>query len=314
MTGALGPGSRRRIPRGLFGALVAFLFLPFPTVCLAGPLLGCLLLARPRGLREWSWVGAALILGALGFGAAQSLAQEIFLAWGVAFTGAFLALRVWRPGPVLPRAAVAAIDTAILVAIGAWAFGLEWGGIRSALEAQFLDALALVTSGTGVPAAQLDEFRATMRGMAAVYPGVAILGAMAGGALASALAWHITDGRSGPEPGAFRSFGFNDHLIWGAILTLGLAMTPLPAPWSDLAANLLVVWVGLYVARGAAVAGYFGGLWPPLVRVSLALAALLLLPYALGGLLLLGLADTWLDFRRAHPPSQGAPDDRSDSA
>jgi len=146
-----------------------------------------------------------------------------------------------------------------------------------------------------------------MRLMASVYPGVAVLGAIAGGALASALAWYITDGRSGQEPRPFREFRFNDHLIWGAIVTLALVLLPLPAPVSDFVANAMVVWIGLYVARGAAVVGHMSGRWLLPLRISLAIAALLLLPYALGGLLLLGLADTWLDFRRADPPAtQGA--------
>ena len=307
MTDTMAPVSRRRIPRGLFGALVAFLFLPVPAICLAGPLAGCLLLSRPRGLRDWSWILAAISVAVLSYTVSGSVAQEIFLAYAVAFTGAFLALRIWRPGPLLPRAAVAAIDTAVLVAIGAWAFGFEWAAIRQALETQFLDALTLVTSGSPVPAGQLDQLRETMRTMASVYPGVAILGAMAGGALGSALAWHITDGRSGQEPGRFGDFRFNDHLIWGAILTMALVLLPIPAPFGDLVANALVVWVGLYVARGAAVMGFMSGRWPVPLRISLALVALLLLPYALGGLLLLGLADTWLDFRRVEsPPTQGA--------
>jgi hypothetical protein len=286
---------------------VAFLFLPFPAICLAGPLAGCLILARPKSLREWSWILAAITVAALSYAASSSVAQQIFLAYGVAFTGAFLALRIWRPGPVLPRAAVAAIDTAVLIAIGTWAFGFEWAGVRSALETQFQEALTLVTSGSPVPGGQLDQLRETMRTMASVYPGVAILGAIAGGALGSALAWHISEGRSGPEPGRFRDFRFNDHLIWGAILTMALVLLPLRAPFGELVANALVVWVGLYVARGAAVTGFMSGRWPVPLRISLALVALLLLPYALGGLLLLGLADTWLDFRRVEsPPTQGA--------
>ena len=307
MTDTLAPVSRRRIPRGLFGALVAFLLVPFPALCLAGPLAGCLILARPRGLREWSWLLAALTAAALSFGMARSVAQEIVLAYGVAFTGAFLALRTWRPGPVVAPAAVAAIDTAALIGIGAWAFGFEWAGIRATLEAQFQDALTLVISGSPLPAAQLDQMRETMRTMASVYPGIAILGAIAGATLGSALAWYISDGRSGTEPRRFTDFRFNDHLIWGAILTLALLLLPFPAPLGEFIANALVVWAGLYVARGAAVVGFLGGRWPVPLRISLALVALLLLPYALGGLLLLGVADTWLDFRRVEtPPTQGA--------
>jgi hypothetical protein len=310
MMDTVAPVSRRRIPRGLFGALVAFLFLPFPSICLTGPLAGCLILARPRGLREWSWLGAAIALSVLGFTAASSLAQEVFFAYGVAFTGSFLALRIWRPGPVLARATVAAVDTAALAAIGAWALGLRWDVVRSELESEFQSAVTMVTSGAVMPGAQMDQLRETMAAMAAVYPGIAILGALAGGVLASAIAWHITDGRTGPEPKPFRNFSFNDHLVWGAILNLMLVLLPLPAPFSEFVANSMMIWLGLYVARGAAIAAFTAGLWPTPLKVSLALAAVLLLPYALGGLLLLGLADTWLDFRRAPPPpTQGANDD-----
>jgi hypothetical protein len=226
------------------------------------------------------------------------------------FTASFLALRIWRPGPVLARATVAAIDTAALVAIGAWAFGLEWATVRSDLEASFLNALTLWTSRSPLPPGQMEQLQQAMGTMATVYPGIAILGAMGGGTLGSAVAWHLTDGRSGHEPAPFRTFRFNDHLIWGAILTIGLVLLPLPEPFSVFVANALVVWAGLYVARGAAVTAFTAGFWPLPIRLSLAVATVLLLPYALGGLLLLGLADTWLDFRRAPPPpTQGAIDD-----
>ena len=310
MMDTVAPLTRRRIPRGLFGALVLFLFLPFPSICLTGPLAGCLILARPQGLREWSWLGAAIALSALGFSAASSLAQQVFFAYGVAFTGSFLALRIWRPGPVLARATVAAIDTAALVAIGAWGMGLQWSTIRSELEADLQPGINMATSMFQLTPGQIDQMRESMMTVAAIYPGLAILGAMAGGVLASAVAWHITAGRSGPEPEAFRTFRFNDHLIWGAILNLALVLLPLPAPFGEFAANGMVVWVGLYAARGAAVAAFTAGRWPLPLKVSLAVAVVMLLPYALGGLLLLGLADTWLDFRRAPPPpTQGATDD-----
>jgi hypothetical protein len=45
------------------------------------------------------------------------------------------------------------------------------------------------------------------------------------------------------------------------------------------------------------------------VRVMLVVGALFLLPFAVGGLALLGLADIWLDFRRRMaPPTSGGLD------
>jgi hypothetical protein len=73
-------------------------------------------------------------------------------------------------------------------------------------------------------------------------------------------------------------------------------------------ANLLVVWIGLYAARGAAVMATV--LAPvPLPFKALALAlAIPLAPVALGAFLALGLADTWLDMRArlaARAPTSG---------
>ena len=123
--------------------------------------------------------------------------------------------------------------------------------------------------------------------------------------LARSLAWHITGGRIDPEPGRFRDFQFNDHLIWGAIVTLGLVLAPLAQPWSLLALNLLVVWAGVYAARGMAVAMTILARWSLSLRLALCISGALLLPYAAGALMLVGIADTWLDLRRIHPPTQG---------
>ena len=52
------------------------------------------------------------------------------------------------------------------------------------------------------------------------------------------------------------------------------------------------------------------------VSVILALVALFFWPVAATGLMLLGLADSWIDFRRRllTPQPEDGPDDRSDSA
>ncbi len=72
-----------------------------------------------------------------------------------------------------------------------------------------------------------------------------------------------------------------------------------PRPGGSSGANLLLVLGVLYAARGLAV--FFGA-----ARASgragaaavLLLISMFLLPFVVGGLTLLGLADTWLDFRR----------------
>jgi uncharacterized protein YybS (DUF2232 family) len=72
----------------------------------------------------------------------------------------------------------------------------------------------------------------------------------------------------------------------------------MPGPWRLLGANLLLVLGALYAARGlAVVATQSRGVAGPVAAV-LVLISLFLLPFVVGGLTLLGLADTWLDFRR----------------
>ena len=147
--------------------------------------------------------------------------------------------------------------------------------------------------------------RQGLSAMATVFPCLAFLGALAGGTLATALTGHLADRTGVDAPDPFTRFRFNDHLIWAALLALLLVMLGLPAPWDALALNLLVAWAGLYAARGLAVWLARAAGWPTPLRLALFLSAVLLLPYALGGLLVLGVADTWLDIRREQPPSEG---------
>ena len=66
--------------------------------------------------------------------------------------------------------------------------------------------------------------------------------------------------------------------------------------WSTAAENVLVVCGALYAVRGAAVMSRF--LRPGVAFLLIVIATIFLLPFALVGLVLLGLADTWIDFRR----------------
>jgi hypothetical protein len=110
----------------------------------------------------------------------------------------------------------------------------------------------------------------------------------------------------GAPPAPFRTFGFSDQLVWGWVLALALTLVPVPEPWRLAGANLLLVLVVLYAARGLAVVlTQAGGVAGP-VAIVLGFIAVFLLPFVVGGLTLLGLADTWLDFRRRlSTPSTG---------
>jgi hypothetical protein len=87
------------------------------------------------------------------------------------------------------------------------------------------------------------------------------------------------------------------------VVGLALCLLPLPAVWNAIGVNLLMVWAFLYAARGLAVFSAGSRRVPGHVIATLTVVAMFLLPFVIGGLTLLGLADTWLDFRRRLPAS-----------
>ena len=101
-----------------------------------------------------------------------------------------------------------------------------------------------------------------------------------------------------PPTRPFRDFRFNDHLVWGAIVMLALAVIPVGATFSRAAQNGLVVWAGLYAARGLAIGATIAAPWPLAGKLLLVAFAALTFPVAIITLITVGVADTWLDFRR----------------
>jgi predicted membrane-bound dolichyl-phosphate-mannose-protein mannosyltransferase len=102
----------------------------------------------------------------------------------------------------------------------------------------------------------------------------------------------------GPSPAAFAAFRFSDQLVWGWVVGLALCLLGPTPDWTAAGSNLLLVWSVLYAVRGLAVFSAGSRRVPVLVIATLGIIAMFLLPFVLGGLTLLGLADTWLDFRR----------------
>lgn len=112
----------------------------------------------------------------------------------------------------------------------------------------------------------------------------------------------------GSPPPPFREFAFSDHVVW--VLVAGLAGVvaqfqggvPDAALWP---ANLLLFSGVLYATRGAAVVRWRTGAWSGPVLLVAAIAVLFLWPFLFTALFGIGLADTWLDFRRPPAPVPG---------
>jgi len=276
-----------------------------PPAFVLGPLAGLLVLARPRTRREWAWlVGcsawALLWLVQPGTGVAASLVR----AAAVFLTGAFLALTLHRPSADVSRALLAVAGAAL--ALGAWSthLGLSWDEVRHSFERDLWAsnrALAQQMGGAATPdsaAAALDQLTAAARATATLLPALLALSGLAG--LRLAWTWHhrIAARPLGPAPQGFAAFRFSDQLVWALVGGLAVTVLPAPEPWRLAATNLLVAAGALYAVRGLAVFSAGTRRVPAVGVAVLTVLAMVLLPFVVGGLTVLGLADTWLDFRR----------------
>ena len=134
--------------------------------------------------------------------------------------------------------------------------------------------------------------------------------------LALSLGWaayhRLSRVRIGPPLGALRDLRFNDQLVWGLVVGTTLLMLPTLADWRGTGANLVCFFGTLYALRGAGVLTW----WIPDRLAVVALLVLVILVPILGPVLLLalllaatfvlGLGDTWRDFRAGAPRRQSS--------
>jgi hypothetical protein len=288
---------------GAIFLLVGYLLFA-PPVLLFGPLAGLLLLTRPTTLREWIWLLATGTWSAMWLDQAGGLAGQFARAGAVLLTGTFLALTVWRPSSRFSRVLVASALTGGALILWMWHLGIGWNEIQRAVEhdlwsyhRDLVTRLREAAPGSNTEGF-LDEMAAMVRTIGTFYPALLTLACVAG--LRLAWSWHHRIARRpiGPPPAAFRAFEFSDQLVWGWVVGVALCLSPLPEVWRAVGANLLMVWAVLYAVRGLAVFSVGSRRVPTPVIATLTIVAMFLLPFVLGGLTLLGLADTWLDFRR----------------
>jgi hypothetical protein len=291
-------------------ALAGFLLLA-PPMFLFGPLAGLLIVSRPATVREWAWLLGALAWSALWVVQAGGLGAQFARAAAVLVSGSFLALTLWRPSNRVSQALAATGGAAVALGIWMYGLGLEWRALQLAVE----EELTALQSGMRGPWSELTGSSAMSAQMSAMadtvsilYPALLALAAIAGLRLAWAWYHRIADRPVGSPPAPFSAFGFSDQLIWGWVLGLAMALLPEPEPIRVIGANILLVWSALYATRGIAVFVAGARRTPASVLTALALVTVILLPFVLCGLTLVGLADTWLDFRRRLTPSTGGYD------
>ena len=287
--------------------LFAGYLLVAPPMFVFGPLVGLLLLSRPATLREWVWVAAATSWSLLWLSEAGGLSGQFVRAAAVLVSGSYLALTVWRPSNQLSRCLAATGGAGI--ALGGWMIGLgvRWTELRQSIQLDLaeIDRLARAQwSGMSGATEALADLAGMADTLSLLYPGLLALAAIAGLRLAWSWYHRIAERPIGPAPAPFAAFSFNDQMVWGLVIGVALLLLPLPGV-RVIGDNLVLVWAALYAVRGMAVFAAIAGRVPAPVLVALAAVTLLLLPFVVGGLTLLGLADTWLDFRRRLTPVTG---------
>jgi Predicted membrane protein (DUF2232) len=233
------------------------------------------------------------------------LAAQVARAGAVLLIGTFVALTVWRPSARFSRALAATAVAGTALSGWMWRLDIGWGAVRRSVESElwtYNRELMLrlgVVGGAGSPGqGLLDQMSAMVRTIGAFYPALLFLAALAGLRLAWSWYHRIAARPVGPAPTPFAAFRFNDQLVWGWVLGVALCVSRLSPELTAVGSNLLLVWSVLYAARGLAVFSAGSRRVPGLVIATLGIVAMFLLPFVVGGLTLLGLADTWLDFRR----------------
>jgi hypothetical protein len=291
--------ARRPQPGWRAVLLLAGFLLVAPPVFLLGPLAGLLLVSRPSTRREWAWLAGLAVWSALWLEQAGGLGGQLVRAAAVLVSGAFVALTLWRPSNRVGQALAATALAAAALAAWMSRLGISPATVRRAIESD-LGAYARLLQTEMADAASRELIQELARAggtVAQLYPGLLALGAVGGLRLAWAWYHRIAARPLGSAPLPFVAFAFSDQMVWGWVIGLGLYLFG-PDGWHAAGANLLLVWAVLYAVRGLAVFSAGSSRVPGPVVATLAIVAMFLLPFVAGGLLLLGLADTWLDFRR----------------
>lgn len=268
-----------------------------PAVLLAVPL-GLALLALPPRRPLPMALGAVLLVAALPLREGNGLAS-LERGWALMIGGWFVVASVlWPRRGVLARglAAVAAAFASSLLVLGAGGgFDRVDAAVTTRLRTSASAAVAAWGDRLGSAGSVGDAVTSAIDLQAAIYPALLALASLA----ALGLAWwgqrRLTVQESQPlRP--FREFRFPDALVWLLIAGVALLALPLDQIATRAGGNLLAFMGALYALRGLAVLWVMGSPGP-LGLVLGAVAAVFLYPLVLAAAIVVGLSDTWLEFR-----------------
>lgn len=287
-----------------------------PGILLLGPLAGLLLVARPVSRQAWITIVLAVTWCLLWLAQREELPGQFLRAYSVAVIGAWVVLAPRGPERGL-RQGILAIAAASAVTFG-WmiALGIRWGDVQSAtarwFSSTFLEQARMAETLWGEAGPQLSaplfDLAGQARMIAQLMPAGLVLATLAGLTLAWRGHFALVARPLGPTPKPVAAFTFSDHAVWLVVISLALLLIPggtsIPGI-EQLAVNVLLVMLVLYALRGGAVFRAGIGRVSPMGIALYTVLTILMFAFVASGLTILGLADTWLDFRRRMAPTTG---------
>lgn len=297
-------------PRGFWslmtGTLLLALFAP-TSLPLAGLTFAGLQLIG--GTRSSVFRAGALLMGVLALWALvmpRETAVDAVIGVFQLFAAVAFVVMAWHaPGPFLPRATGALAWSSASAVVLAWILNgantwglLAWDTVR---QTSFALRTVLEVMSSDVVADMYAKYEPAVRLFSTVRPALEILWGLA--ALALAWQWHVRTARHplGPALRPFREFRLADGAVWGVVAATIAWILSGGAPGIRVAAlNVGLILGALYVLRGAAVVGAAAAMVavPAWVQALAVLSGVLFAPATAPSLCVLGVSDTWLEFRR----------------
>ena len=221
--------------------------------------------------------------------------------WALLLGGSFVGLSIVRPKMKISDRALEAVFGALMVLVilmtlipGAWNV-VDWV-ISDRVRATVTQVIALGGSEWLTPAF-ISALYQTAEVQVLIFPALTALASMS----ALLLSWWLFiffSGRSEEALGSVKNFRFNDHLIWMLVVGLFLLFTRWSEPLQRLGSNAVVFIGALCAVRGAAVIVFITGGFSVLGYAMTLLGLVIVTPIVLGGAVLIGIADIYLDFRK----------------
>ena len=269
-----------------------------PSVLVAVPFL---LLVVTNTLRGYAILGATLVAIIIVMVGPYDGMWYLERGWALLLGSCFVGLSIARPKmKISDRALEAVFGALVLAAIlmtlmsGAWNI-VDWV-ISDRVRATVAQVIALGGS-EGLAPALITAFYQTADAQILIFPALTALASMS----ALLLSWWLFiffSGRSEEALGSVKNFRFNDHLIWMLVVGLFLLFTRWNEPLQRLGSNAVVFIGALCAVRGAAVIVFITGGFSVLGYAMTFLGLVIVPPIVLGGAVLIGIADIYLDFRK----------------